>query len=188
MKTKTLFIVIFALLIIVVLYITTKYAEELQKISTQSSNSYVSNVAPTPKLVTPPITYSLFKGTYNGTPSFDINYIQGWTMTSASETPNSESATFKSVTNSETITVYSKCQSMTPYTGKVSSSGASSGGSITKETEGLYTGYLVSSKNILSFYNPGFSLVLNYSSTQKIQVLDSLLKSLVLYNQFQNCK
>ncbi len=184
MKTKTLFIVIFALLIIVVLYITTKYAEELQKISTQSSNSYVSNVAPTPKLVTPPITYSLFKGTYNGTQSFNINYIQGWTMASAVETPSSESATFKdsSSTNTETITVYSKCQSMTAYNTR---NGA---GSVSKETEGLYTGYLVSNKNLVSFYNPGFSLVLNYNNIQRTQVLDSILKSLVLYNQFQTCK
>ncbi len=184
MKTKTLFIVIFALLIVVVLYITTKYAEELQKISTQSSNSYVSNVAPTQKLVVPPITYSLFKGTYNGSPSFDINYIKGWTMTSATETPNSESAIFKDATstNTETITVYSKCQSMTPYT---TAKGSLSG---SKETEGSYTGYLVSNKSSVSFYNPGFSLVLNYTSTQRMQVLDNLLKSLVLYNQFQNCK
>ena len=76
MKSKVLFIILFSLILIGFLYITTIYAEELQSLNSQNTPAYTGNVVSTSTAVN--IKYSTFNGTYSNSKSFSFSYPQGW--------------------------------------------------------------------------------------------------------------
>ena len=173
MKTKTLFIILFALILIGVLYITTKYAEELQNVS-NSNNSTVSN-SPIFKVKPFVITYKTFNGTYNGVNSFAVKYPSLWTSTNAGETKGSESITFQDTKgDSLIINVYSSCEKIQNIQGK----------SVTLYG---YKGIEIMNSNSLSFYSPAFSVVLKYNDSQRLNVFDTAVQSMKLYGNFAKC-
>ena len=175
MNRKLLFIIIFALLLIVALYTTTKYAQYLKNISS-SSNSNVSNVSSPiyiPKLT--PIEYATFVGEYNGNPSFSIIYPKNWKPISVAQLTNSEIASYGLNGDSITLNVYLSCQDLSSV----------SGNNIT-----LYgfSGIETSNSSSIGFYSKNFNLVLVYpQGTERSAIFNYVMSKLKLYPPFVSC-
>ncbi len=173
MKTKTLFIILFALILIGVLYITTKYAEELQNV--QNTNNQSLKNAPVFNVKPFVITYKTFNGTYNGAKSFALEYPSSWTTINAGESTGSETITFQDTKgNSLGVNVYSSCENIQNIQGK-------------NVTLYGYKGVEIMNSNSLSFYSPAFSIVLKYNNSQRLNVFNTAMHSLKLYGAFAKC-
>lgn len=173
MKTKTLFIILFALILIGVLYVTTKYAEELQSVQS-SSNTNTTNV-PVLKIKPFVITYKTFNGTYNGSKSFLIKYPSSWVSVNAGETTTSENITFQDTKgDSMLFNVYNSCENISNIQGH-------------NTTLYGFKGVEIENSKSLSFYSPAFSIVLKYNNSQRLNVFDTAIQSLKLYGSFTKC-
>ncbi len=173
MKSKVLFIILFSLILIGFLYITTIYAEELQSLNSQNTPAYTGNVVSTSTAVN--IKYSTFNGTYSNSKSFSFSYPQGWKAINVAQLTNSEIAEFGLQKYNVTINTYLSCQNISKDKGA-------------NTVIAGYTGVEnVNSKGV-SFYASNFNIILNYESIYKIAVFDHIINSLKLYNQFVKCK
>jgi hypothetical protein len=175
MNRKLLFIIIFALFLIVVLYTTTRYAQYLKNISASSSNnvSNVSNPISIPKLT--PIGYTTFVGEYNGKPSFSITYPKKWKSINVAQLTNSEIASYGLDGDSITFNVYLNCQDLSSV----------SGNNIT-----LYgfNGIETSNASSIGFYSKSFNLVLVYpQGTERSAIFNYVMSKLKLYSPFVSC-
>ena len=175
MNRKLLFIIIFALFLIVVLYTTTKYAQYLKNISASNVNNTpnVSKPISIPKLT--PIEYTTFVGEYNGNSSFSITYPKNWKPINVAQLTNSEIASYGIDGDSITLNVYLSCQDLSSV----------SGNNIT-----LYgfNGIETSNASSIGFYSKSFNLVLLYpQGTERSAIFNYVMSKLKLYAPFVSC-
>ncbi len=169
MKSKVLFIILFSLIIIGVLYVTTIYAQELQTVGNKNANTYVKNIVPQDNSVI--IPYSKFNGTFGPSQSFSFDYPSGWKSINVNEMTNSEIASFGLNNSSITVNVYLSCNNNTKIKGK-------------NITMNGYQGIETITNKSIGLYGKNFNVVLNSSNSDRVQIFDHIVKSLNLYNKF----
>lgn len=171
MKYKYLILILFALIVIGILYVTTLYAQELQSFSSNNV-SYQQNVYIPQNQVN--ILYQRFKGTYNNSKSFSFDYPKGWNALNVNQLNGSEVASFGLNQSSVTVNVYLKCQNISKEKGK-------------NVTLDGYKGIENITREGITFYSSNFNIDLVYNNSYKVDVFDHIIKSLKLYNGFSSC-
>ena len=173
MKSKVLFIILFSLVIIAVLYITTIYAQELQTVGNKNT-TYSKNIISQNNSVN--VIYTKFSGTFGPQKSFSFEYPSGWKSINVNQLTQSEIASFGLNGSSITVNVYLSCNNNSSIKGK-------------NITLYGYTGVEnITAKNV-GFYAKNFNVSLSSQSADKMQIFDYILNSLKLYNKFSpsNC-